>query len=291
MNTAIEFGFDVPSVISPSGGTGITYSCNGSLSHQESTNSALTSPPYSSKSSSVENVKISKQSSSHNRHHSDRKIKKKRPPNYYKQEYQQMLEPSTLQQQPNQNDTNEQTPQIEQNTNDIRYISCDQWVDSTINHQHDDKQSTNDEDEDEDIESDNNRETTTDTDNDNDHPHNISINKTLLNNNDLSIYSTSVASGASIETLKPSSDNLSSSNKSKPSSWADLFRGNQTTTATPSSSTTTNIPQQSSPIQKVQTTSPQQNGRNNATNNFYPKTNYHVYNSNGDESRSLEGLT
>jgi hypothetical protein len=162
--------------------------------------------------------------------------------------------------------------------------------------------------------------TTTDTDNDNDlvqststtrpsHPVNIippdhqsehksnqNSSQHLLNTpnqltNDLNIYSTSVASGASIETLKPSSDNLSSSNKSKPSSWADLFRGNQTTTATPSSSTTTNIPQQSSPIQKVQTTSPQQNGRNNATNNFYPKTNYHVYNSNGDESRSLEGLT
>jgi hypothetical protein len=286
MNTTIEFGFDVPSVISPSGGTGVTYSCNGSLSHQESTNSALTSPPYSSKSSSVENVKISKQSSSHNRHHSDRKLKKKRPPNYYKQEYQQMLEPSTLQHQ-NQNDINEQTPQIEQNTNDIRYISCDQWVDSIMKHQHDDdKQSTNDEEEN--IESDSNRETTTDTDNDNDHPQNIAINKTLLNNNDSSIYSTSVASGASIETLKPSSDNLSSSNKSKPSSWADLFRSNQTaTTATPTASTT-NIPQQSSPIQKVQTTSPQQNGRNTTTNNFYPKTNYHVYNSNGEESSSLE---
>jgi hypothetical protein len=128
-------------------------------------------------------------------------------------------------------------------------------------------------------------ETATDTDNDNDHPQRISINKTLLNtNNDLSIYSTSVASGASIETLKPSSDNLSSSTKSKPSSWADLFRGNQPTT------TTTNVPQQSNPIQKVQTTSPQQNGKNNTTNNFHPKTNYHVYNSNGEDSRSLEGL-
>ncbi len=116
------------------------------MSHQESTNSGLTSPPYSSKSSSVENLKISKQSSSHNRHDSDRKLKKKRPPNYYKQEYQQMLEPSTLQHQ-NSNDINEQTPQIEQNTTDSRYISCDQWVDSTIKHQNDDKQSTNDEDE------------------------------------------------------------------------------------------------------------------------------------------------
>jgi hypothetical protein len=57
-----------------------------------------------------------------------------------------MLEPSTLQHQ-NSNDINEQTPQIEQNTTDSRYISCDQWVDSTIKHQNDDKQSTNDEDE------------------------------------------------------------------------------------------------------------------------------------------------
>jgi hypothetical protein len=295
MNTTIEFGFDIPPVISPSGGAGVSYSCNGSLSHQESTNSALTSPPYSSKSSSIENVKITKQSSSHTRHHSDRKLKKKRPPNYYKQEYQQMLEPSTLQHH-NQNDINEQTPKLEQNTNDERYISCDQWVDSIMKHQHDDKTSTNDEDE---IESDS-HETTTDTDNDNDHPQNISINKTLLNNNDLSIYSTSVASGASIETLKPSSDNLSSSSiKSKPSSWADLFRSSQTAAAAAaaatSTTTTTNIPQppqtqQSSPIQKVQTASSQQNGRNNTTNNFHPKTNYHVYNSNGEDSRTLEGL-
>ncbi len=180
MTTAIEFGFDVPPVISPTGGTGVSYpnynSCNGSSSHQESTSSALTSPPYSSKSSSVENLKITKQSSSsHNRHHSDRKLKKKRPPNYYRQEYQQMLEPAILQQQLNgQNDettpiqihSNEQTPQIEQNSNesnlllltsnDARYISCDQWVHSTIQHQqlvnNDDdrsssKQSTNDDDE------------------------------------------------------------------------------------------------------------------------------------------------
>ncbi|CAF4637222.1 unnamed protein product, partial [Rotaria sp. Silwood1] len=297
VNTAIEFGFDVPPVISPLGGTGVSYSCNGSLSHQESTSSALTSPPYSSKSSSIENVKINKQSSSHNRHHSDRKLKKKRPPNYYKQEYQQMLEPSTLQHH-NQNDINEQTvQQIEQNTNDPRYISCEQWVDSTMIHQHDDKQSTNDEDE---TESDS-RETTTDTDNDIDHPQHISINKTLLNNNDLSVYSTSVASGASIETIKPSSDILStsSSTKSKPSSWADLFRSNQTAAAAaaaaaaavvPTTTTTTNIPSQqpSSPIQKIPITSPQPNGRTNTTNNFYPKTNYHVYNSNGEESRSLE---
>jgi ubiquitin carboxyl-terminal hydrolase 10 len=302
MNTAIEFGFDIPQVISPSGGTGVSYSCNGSLSHQESTNSALTSPPYSSKSSSVENVKISKQSSSHTRHHSDRKLKKKRPPGYYTQEYQQMLEPSTLENH-NQKNPNEQTPQIEQNSNDERYISCEQWVDSTMQHQHDDKQSTNDEDE---IESDS-PETTTDTDNDSDQLQTIKINKTLSNNNnnnnETSLYSTSVASAASIETLKPSSDNLSSSSKSKPSSWAALFRGSQPTTQT-----TTNLPsvvpqtQQSTSVQKAQTTattttssssSPQtqQNGgRTNTTNNtnFYPKTNYHVYNSNGEDSRTLE---
>ncbi|CAF3573410.1 unnamed protein product [Rotaria socialis] len=290
-NTAIEFGFGVPPVIAPVGVTSVSYSCNGSLSHQESTNSALTSPPYSSKSSSVENVKINKQSSSHSRHHSDRKLKKKRPPNYYKQEYQQMLEPSTLQHQ-NQNDINEQPVQIEQIKNDTRYIACDQWVDSTIIHQHDDKQSTNDEDE---TESDS-HETTTDTDNDIDHPQHIPINKTLLNNNDLSIYSTSVASGASIETLKPSSDNLSSSAKSKPSSWADLFRSNQAAVATKASTTvvaaattTTNVPQQqTTSTQKAQAAPPQQNGRNSTTNNFYPKINYHVYNSNGEESRSLE---
>ena len=160
MTTAIEFGFDVSSVISPTGGAGVSYtnysSCNGSSSHQESTSSALTSPPYSSKSSSVENVKITKQSSSsHNRHHSDRKLKKKRPPNYYRQEYQQMLEPSTLQQSqsngqkdettPTQMRSDEQSVQTEQNTaepnllllssGDIRYISCDQWVNSTVKHQ------------------------------------------------------------------------------------------------------------------------------------------------------------
>lgn len=221
-----------------------------------------------------------------------------------------MLEPSTLQQH-NQNDINEQTIQIEPKKNDIRYITCDQWVDSTMIHQHDDKQSTNDEDE---IESDSKlfinlfifiqfklinlflgRETTTDTDNDIDHPEHISINKTLLNNNDLSIYSTSVASGASIETLKPSSDNLSSSVKSKPSSWADLFRSNQAAAAAAAASTTTTTatnvpPQQTTSTQKAQNTSSQQNGRNSTTNSFHPKTNYHVYNSNGEESRSLEGF-
>jgi hypothetical protein len=394
MTTTIEFGFDVPPVISPSGGAGVSYpnfnSCNGSSSHQESTNSGLTSPPYSSKSSSIENLKITKQSSSsHNRHHSDRKLKKKRPPDYYQQEYQQMLEPSILLQQqelngendettPIQIRSNEQTPQIEQNTNesnllllssnDSRYISCDQWVHSTIKHQQLDdddqsssKQSTNDDDE---IDSDGklnlfkNKKnflflkepgTTTDTDNDNDllqststtrpsYPVNIiptdqqqiedksNQNSTqhLLNTpnqitNDLNIYSTSVASGASIETLK-ASNNLSSPSsspvklndlsKSKPSSWADLFRS-QTVSNTQSS-----LPQQTtiittSPTKKTQSTSsssslarslsgtqistmPQQNGNvtpKSTTNNFYSRTNYHVYNSNGGESKSLEGFS
>jgi ubiquitin carboxyl-terminal hydrolase 10 len=277
-----------------------------------------------------------------------------------------MLEPSTLQQQQQQqlngqNDettpiqirSNEQTPQIEQNSNesnllllssnDSRYISCDQWVHSTMNHQQIDddqsssKQSINDDDE---IDSDGPG-TTTDTDNDNDllqststtcpsYPVNIipsdqqiennsnqNSNQHLLNTpnqitNDLNIYSTSVASGASIETLKPS-NNLSSPSsspikqndisKSKPSSWADLFRSNQT-----SSNTQSSLPQQTtiitSPTKKSQSSSlarsssgtqistiPPQNGNltpKSTTNNFYSRTNYHVYNSNGGESKSLE---
>jgi hypothetical protein len=114
-------------------------SCNGSSSHQESTSSALTSPPYSSKSSSVENLKITKQSSStQNRNHIYRKLKKTRPPGYYRQEYQQMLEQSKQlngqidETTPIQIRSNEQTPQIEQistepnilllSSNDSRYI-------------------------------------------------------------------------------------------------------------------------------------------------------------------------
>jgi ubiquitin carboxyl-terminal hydrolase 10 len=380
MTTTIEFGFDVPPVISPSGVAAVSYpnfnSCNGSSSHQESTSSALTSPPYSSKSSSVENLKITKQSpSSRNHHHSDRKLKKKRPPNYYRQEYQQMLEPSTLHQQqtngqsdettPTQIHSNEQTPQIEQNanesnslllsSNDERYISCDQWVHSTIKHQladNDDdqsssKRSTNGDD---DVDSDGPG-TTTDTDNDNDlhqststtcpsYPVNIitsdqqSENKSNQNSsphllstpnqltNDLNIYSTSVASGASIETLKPSnnlSSPLSSPNKqndlpkSKPTSWADLFRSQTSSASSSSSNTQTSLPPQTtSPVKKSHTTStssssltptlsgtqistilPQQQQNGNITpktntNNFYPKPNYHVYNSNGLESKSLD---
>ena len=292
MNTTIEFGFDLPAVLQSSNAAGVSYSSNGSLSHQESTNSALTSPPYSSKSSSVENMKINKQSSSHTRHHSDRKSKKKRPPGYYTQEYQQMLEPSTDKHLTS-NDINEQTPKLEQNTTDERIHMCNQWVDSMMNHQHDDKQSTNDEDE---IESDS-QDTTTDTDNDNEHPQKIFINKTTttqLSNNESSIYSTSVASGASIETLKPSSDSFSSATKSKPSSWAALFRDSQPATNLPSPSSQPVQTSQSSTIPKVSTattTSPQQqNGRTNSTSTFHPKTNYYVYNSNGEDSRTLEGL-
>lgn len=156
LNTKIEFGFNIPPLNSSATAAAVSFpnhsSCNDSLSHQESTSSALTSPPGSSKSSSIENMKSNKVSS-HHRHNSDRKSKKKRPPNYYKQEYQQMLEPSPLQysQYQKENDQSssmtDQKSKFETNTNDIRYISCDQWVKSTIEHQHDDKQSTNDEDE------------------------------------------------------------------------------------------------------------------------------------------------
>ena len=340
--------------------TGVSYpnynSCNGSSSHQESTSSALTSPPYSSKSSSVENVKISKQSSSSSRHHSERKLKKKRPPNYYRQEYQQMLEPSTLQQLNGQKDettpiethSEEPTKQLEQTstetnlfllpTGDARYISCDRWVDSTMQHQklsnqNDDddqsssKQSIND---DEEIDSES-HETTTDTDNDTELQQSssttrpsfpVNINPTdrnlpiksnsnenaqLLNpqNNDLNIYSTSVASGASIETLKPSNNPPSPPSpvkQTKPSSWADLFRSqskSSTSVAVPSvapvpiSSSPTPIPSapvQPSTINKSQpaeTTTTTTTTKSNA-NNFYSRTNYHVYNSNGGESKSLE---
>ncbi len=123
-----------------------------------------------------------------------------------------------------------------------------------------------------------------------------------------------MASGASIETLK-ASNNLSSPSsspikqndisKSKPSSWADLFRSNQT-----SSNTQSSLPQQTtittSPTKKSQSSSlarsssgtqistiPPQNGNltpKSTTNNFYSRTNYHVYNSNGGESKSLEGF-
>lgn len=379
MSTTIEFGFDVPPLTSPSGGTGVSYpiynSCNGSSSHQESTSSALTSPPYSSKSSSVENLKITKQSSSsHPRHHSDKKLKKKRPPGYYRQEYQQMLEPSkqlngqTDETTPVQTRSNEQTPQIEQNStesnllllssNDSKYDTCQQWVKSTMEHrqfasddQSSSKQSIND-DEEEDMDSDQ-LGTTTDTDNDNDlfqsssttrptYPVNILSsdhqleNKSHLNSsqhllntsnqisNDLNIYSTSVASGASIETLKASnhlSSPLSSpskqndASKSKPTSWADLFRSNQSSLPPPPTTTTTTIVPvpTTSPTKKSQANSTsstsslarsssgtqisstsQHNGNTftskSTTNHSHPRTNYHVYNSNGGESKSLEGF-
>jgi hypothetical protein len=191
--------------------------------------------------------------------------------------------------------------------------------------------------------------TTTDTDNDNDlvqststtrpsHPVNIippdhqsehksnqNSSQHLLNTpnqltNDLNIYSTSVASGASIETLKPS-NNLSSPSsspvkqndlsKSKPSSWADLFRSQTSSLSNTQSSLPQQTQQITSPTKKSQTTPtssslarslsgtqisaiPQQQQNGNTTpksntNNFYSRSNYHVYNSNGGESKSLEG--
>ncbi len=191
-------------------------------------------------------------------------------------------------------------------------------------------------------------ETTTDTDNDNDllqststtrpsYPVNIIPSDHQIDNksnqistqhllntpnqitNDLNIYSTSVASGASIETLKPS-NNLSSPSsspvkqndlsKSKPSSWADLFRSQTSANTQSSLSQQTTITTTTSPTKKSQHTStsssltgslsgaqistiPQQNGNltpKSTTNNFYSRTNYHVYNSNGGESKSLEGF-
>lgn len=137
-------------------------------------------------------------------------------------------------------------------------------------------------------------ETTTDTDNDHDHHQSISINKSSLNpsanNNDLSIYSTSVASGTSIETLK-ATEHLSSSPSVPKSSWADLFRGQTTATNDPPTPSQPQEPHASSnATAKVRTTKPQiSNGKTNATNYQPSKTNYYVYNSNGEESRSLEG--
>jgi hypothetical protein len=189
--------------------------------------------------------------------------------------------------------------------------------------------------------------TTTDTDNDNDllqststtrpsYPVNIVSSDHQLENksnqnstqhylntpnqltNDLNIYSTSVASGASIETLKPS-NNLSSPSsspvkqndisKSKPSSWADLFRSQTSSLSNTQSSLPQQTQQITSPVKKSQTTPtssslarslsgtqistiPQQNGTvtpKTNINNFYSRPNYHVYNSNGGESKSLEG--
>ncbi|CAF1081167.1 unnamed protein product [Didymodactylos carnosus] len=111
INPTIEFGFDVPQVAPHVCSYYPSYhssSCNGS-SHQESS-SALTSPPYSSKSSSVENFKISsvgqKSSTNNNHHHhhhrhslSSAKKKKQRPKDYYAREYNQIMEPSQEQQQ------------------------------------------------------------------------------------------------------------------------------------------------------------------------------------------------
>jgi hypothetical protein len=131
---------------------------------------------------------------------------------------------------------------------------------------------------------------TTDTDNDHDQLQTISINnKNTLNNNDLAIYSTSVASGASIETLKPF-ENLavvatSATSKSKPSSWADLFRSSTSNTTTQAQ------PIVSKAIQKSPSTTLTHNGKATTSTSYHPKTNYHVYNSNGEDSRSLEGTS
>ena len=138
-------------------------------------------------------------------------------------------------------------------------------------------------------------ETTTDTDNDHDHLQSISINKSTFNpsanNNDLSIYSTSVASGTSIETLK-AAEHLSSSPFAPKSSWADLFRSQ---TAANNDSPTPSHPREPHPSStstaKARTAKPHMNGKANATNYQPSKTNYYVYNSNGEESRSLEGET
>lgn len=301
--TTIEFGFDVPSVLSPHG---VSYPnskpYNGSSSQQESTSSALTSPPYSSKSSSVENFQTSNPHRHHNRHLSERKSKKKRPPNYYKQEYQQMLEQSKQINGQNEEKTNSN----EQTSTDSKYISCDKWVDSTIHHQqlsdHEDQQSTSSSKQ---SIADDDLETTTDTDNElfhsssttkqqtypvniqsiNQSKSQINTNSSQISNqisNDLNIYSTSVASGASIETLKPSPSSpnkLNSTNQGKPSTWADLFRTNQSNL----NQISTNI-QTNSPTKKSQT---QSNG-NTQSKHFHSKNNYHVYNSNGGESKTLE---
>lgn len=187
--------------------------------------------------------------------------------------------------------------------------------------------------------------TTTDTDNDNDllqsnstsrpptYPVNIvpserpieiqsNSSQHLLNtsnqvNNDLAIYSTSVASGASIETLKPSTSPVKQTDlaKAKPSSWADLFR-NQAAAAAAAAAVSLPAPTPApTPPAPVQTASPtkktsvsssslarslsgtqisaqQQNGNvtpkpNNV--NSYSRPTYHVYNSNGGESKTLEG--
>lgn len=168
------------------------------------------------------------------------------------------------------------------------------------------------------------------------------LNTPNQSNNELAIYSTSVASGASIETLKPSnaaSSPPSSSpikqneaSKSKPSLWADLFRSqtssnaqtsvsnpqttlNSISTSTSTSTASTSQTQQqqpaTSPTKKSQSSSSfprtqsgsqiaslpvQQNGvapaksnPNTTSSNYNSRTNYQVYNSNGGESKSLDG--
>lgn len=272
LNTTIEFGFDVPPIRAsnidvPAVSYPNSNSFNENSSQQESTSSALTSPPGSSK------------SSTHHRHHSDRKLKKKRPPNYYKQEYQQMLEASTLQYRSNQND--ETTKKTEQITNDPKYLSCDQWVDSTMKHQSQQSSTEEDDEDEEEIDTDDHP---INTDTDNEHETETTqqpINIIKTNNETTSIYSTSVASGASIETLKPSME--TTSNKNKPNLWADLFRNANSTQ--PAVATPPPAPFATASAPSASTTT-KQNGKPATT--FYPKTNYNVYNSNGEDSRTLE---
>ena len=135
-------------------------------------------------------------------------------------------------------------------------------------------------------------------------------------NNELAIYSTSVASGASIETLKPSTSPVKQPDlsKSKPSSWADLFRSQAAANTQASLPTPTPPPvaavaaaaQATSPTKKApvtpsslarsfsgtQISAQPQNGNvtpKSSNNTSYSRPNYHVYNSSGGESKSLEG--
>ena len=202
---------------------------------------------------------------------------------------------------------------------DERYNTCDQWVHSTMQHRQNDdddrsssKQSLND---DEEIDSESHG-TSTDTENENELQHSssttrpsfpVNIERNLPiqdnsignaqhltpQNNDLNIYSTSVASGASIETLKPSNDPPSPVKQAKPSSWADLFRSqaqaNASAVPSPPPPPPAPVPTPTSTVNKPQPAAePSATAKSNA-NNFYSRTNYHVYNSNGGESKSLEG--
>ncbi|CAF0845330.1 unnamed protein product [Didymodactylos carnosus] len=161
-------------------------------------------------------------------------------------------------------------------------------------------------------------------------------------NDDMAIYSTSVASGASIETLKPNGDQnninqqqsslaqstttRSESTKALPC-WADLFRSSKiqsnansnnlisppspnknnnitsTTKSLSSASSSTSQPPQKKPSQQplvrsssgtqISSLTSQSMSRSTTTNDnrLYSnqsKNNYHVYNSNKEESQSLD---